>query len=638
VDYEKTNYKIMKAPYNRRRFLTTLGAGIAASQILPVSSAGEANASETAMNFLPSSSDKLYLVDIRKVRAGGEIGRRIGVTIHNNLLKIDIDKDFLHTFMNRDLSNESFVGLGMLLDATVKLAANTGNEKVLSLKEHLVSEIIKSQEPDGYIGNMRPPSRMRKLWDVHETGYIIYGLVNDFRLFSDARSLMAAEKAARYIIANWEMLDDSWEESTNVAVHVAITGIHRTMLALFEVTGQNEFLEFCLKQHNLTKWNPGVVTGRKNLIVGHIYGYMASSLAQLELYRLRADKHLLQPAKLAMDFLTLQDGMAITGGAGQVEIWTNDQDGRGQLGETCATAYQIRVYDNLLRLTGNFIFGDLMERTIFNALFGAQSPDGRHIRYFTPTEGPRVYHNTDTYCCPNNYRRIVADLPSMMYYTMPGGMAVNLYTDSQAELNIDGLTVAVRQETSYPGNGKVAIIISPTESAEFRVRLRRPEWCKSLSVQVNGLPIPRGANSEKFMDIDRTWKKDDRIALDMDMDWRLVKGRQRQAGRVAVMRGPLLYCMNPAQDSQLAGIDGADLGKIIIDSASIEMLPVQETSTRPEGTGCRLKAGKSEWGMGNPGNLPLVLSEFTDPDGKCTYFKTPEISEGVDDELIRQTL
>jgi uncharacterized protein len=628
----------MKAPFNRRRFLTTLGAGIAASQFLPVSSAGEANASETSGNLIPAPSDKLYPVDIRKVRAGGEIGRRIGVTVHNNLLKIDIDNDFLHSFVNRDISNEGFVGLGMLLDATVKLAANTGDDKVVSLKNHLVSEIIKSQESDGYIGNMRPPSRMRKLWDVHEAGYIIYGLVNDFRLFSDSGSLMAAEKAAQYLIANWELLDESWEESTNVASHVAITGIHRTMLALFEVTGKSEFLEFCLKQHNLRKWNPGIVTGRRNLIVGHIYGYMASSLAQLELYRLRADKQLLQPAKLALDFLTLQNGMAITGGAGQVEIWTDDLDGRGQLGETCATAYQIRVYDNLLRLTGDFIFGDLMERTVFNALFGAQSPDGRHIRYFTPTEGPRVYHNTDTYCCPNNYRRIVADLPSMMYYTMAGGMAVNLYTASEAEVNIDGLAVAVKQETEYPGNGKVVISISPPEPVQLRVRLRRPAWCNSLTVQVNGLPITEGTASEKFIDVDRTWEKDDRITLNMDMDWRLVKGRQRQAGRVAVMRGPLLYCMNPAQDSQLEGIDGADLGKIIIDRASIEKLPVQETSTRPEGTGCSLKAGKSEWGMGNPGNLSLVLSEFTDPDGKCTYFKTPDMSDGVDDELIQQTL
>jgi hypothetical protein len=35
--------------------------------------------------------------------------------------------------------------------------------------------------------------------------------------------------------------------------------------------------------------------------------------------------------------------------------------------------------------------GDLMERTIFSALFASQSPDGRRLRYFALLEGIRVY-------------------------------------------------------------------------------------------------------------------------------------------------------------------------------------------------------------------------------------------------------
>ena len=120
------------------------------------------------------------------------------------------------------------------------------------------------------------------------------------------------------------------------------------------------------------------------------------------------------------------DGLHITGGTGQCEIWTDDQDGRGDLGETCATAYQLRVYESLLRLRGEARMGDLIERTVFNTLFAAQSPDGRRLRYFAPTEGPRAYWTTDTYCCPCNYRRIVAELPGMVFLRVSGFQMIAL--------------------------------------------------------------------------------------------------------------------------------------------------------------------------------------------------------------------
>lgn len=627
----------MKSKVNRRRFLTTLGMGVAASQTFSLT-AGNFYA-PNSKNFTPKSpSDQFHSIDLKKIKIGGEIGRRIEITVYNNLLKIDVDKDFLYSFQHKDISDEGFVGVGKLIDATVKLAINTEDEKVVALKKHLVDEIIKAQETDGYIGNMKAANRMTKMWDIHEMGYIIYGLVIDFELFGEKKSLESAQKAAKYIINNWGLIDKDWEKRVNIAKHVGITGIQRTMLLLYKITGDKTYLDFCISQINLPNWNPGIVIGRKNRIEGHIYGYMAASLAQLELYRLQKDEKLLQPTITALNFLTLHDGMAISGGAGQVEIWSDDQDGRGELGETCATAYQIRVYDSLLRLYGDLRFGDLMERTTYNALFGAQSPDGRQLRYFTPTEGARIYHNTDTYCCPNNYRRIVADLPSMIYYRTGNGIAINLYTESKAEIEMGDFSVNIRQKTNYPVSGNVVIQIDPSKSALFGLKLRIPAWCKSGSIQINDEPGKIETKPGQFVDIERNWKTGDTISLNLHMEWRLVKGRQRQAGRVAVMRGPLLFCLNPAQNDALAKLDGADLGKLIIDLESIEKTPVTDKSVRPDGIGCKLKAGNVSFGMGNTKNLSLILTEFTDPNGKCTYFKTPEINEGVVDELVQKMI
>ncbi len=579
-----------------------------------------------------SNIDKLIPVQLNGVKVRGEIGRRMDITVNNNLLKIDIDNDFLSSFQNRKPGN-NYIGLGKLIDTVVKMAANSGDDKLMKMKDHLINAVIGAQESDGYIGNMIPENRIIKLWDIHEMGYIIYGLISDYQYFGSIRSLEAAKKASDYILEKWSLIPTNWETETHVATHVGITGIHRTFLTLYRMTGDQKYLDFLQKEQNLAKWNPDIVIGRKDLIEGHIYGYMASSLAQLELYRIMKDDKLLVPTRKSVDFLTKGNGMTITGGAGQVEIWTADQDGRGDLGETCASAYQIRLFESMLRLTSDARYGDLMERIIYNALFGAQSPDGRKIRYFTPFEGPRVYHNTDTYCCPCNYRRIVADLPSMIFYKTEKGVAVNLYSSSDTEIQIDRIPVKISQETDYPNAGQVVIHIDPSKPVSFPVLLRIPLWCKNPSVSVNGKSVPVQITNGHFATVNSEWKPGDQIMLSMPMDWRLVKGRQQQAGKVAVMRGPLLFCLNPAQNPLLSGKDGSDLGKLTIDLASMETQPVRDASVRPDGIGCRLKAGNSQWAMGNAANLTLTLTEFADPDGKCTFFRTPELAVAVDDEL-----
>ena len=581
------------------------------------------------------AADALTPVELRQVKVGGEIGRRIDVTANNNLLVIDVDKDFLAPFRAKT-EKDGYVGLGKLIDTAVRLAAYSGDAKVLARKKHLVEETIRMQQPDGYAGMIAPNHRMRGLWDVHEMGYIVYGLVSDYRSFGDERSLAAARKAADYLLKHWSAIPADWPKTTGVATNVAVTGLERAMLALYAASGDRRYLDFCLRERALPEWDLGIVIGRRLLIEGHIYAYMSRALAQLELYRLQPAERLLAPAGRAVDSLTARDGMAITGGAGQWEIWTDDQDGRGELGETCATAYQLRVYDGLLRLQGDPRYGDLMERTIYNALFGAQSPDGRRIRYYTPFEGKRVYHPTDTYCCPCNYRRIVAELPAFVYYRSASGLAVNLYTPSQVKIDGgDGPTLAVRQETDYPRSGRVVVHVGPSRPAAFPLKLRIPRWCEKATVSVNGRPVDTPVVPGSFLSIEREWKAGDQVVLEMPMKWRLVLGRKRQAGRAAVMRGPLVYCLNPAQDEALAKLDAADLNRLVILPATLEG-PVPDEAARPGGTACRLRASNEGYEVGDRGNLRLTLTEFPDPQGKNVYFRLADLSAAVPDELVRR--
>jgi hypothetical protein len=605
-------------------------------------------------------ADVLTPIDLRQVKVGGEIGRRIDITVRNNLLAIDLDHDFLAPFQKRTAQEpDGSTGLvGMVIDSAVRLAAYTGDERVVAVKNHLVEGIIKTQEPDGYVGMFDSSNRMWRMWDLHEMGYIIYGLVSDYQFCGEQRSLNAARKAADYIIQQWPTMPLDWPQQTHVAIHVAVTGLDRTMLALSVASGDWRYRDFVIKERRLSDWNQGIVIGRRDQIAGHVYGFMAECLAQLDLYRLQPSESLLAPTDRAMRFLTDQDGMAITGGVGQWEIWTDDQDGRGELGETCATAYQLRVYESLLRLRGDGCYGDLIERTIYNALFGAQSPDGRQIRYFTPFEGRREYYFHDNMCCPNNYRRIMAELPTMIYYRTGNGLAINLYSDSQATIALtNGLSLAVRQETDYPSSGRVVIHLDPSQPVAFPLKLRIPRWCHQAHVAINGLSDQTSPAGGGFLTIEREWKAGDQVKLDMPMDWRLVLGRKRQSGRVAVMRGPIVFCLNPQQNvslakadgaglnrsnvvqfnngwvNDLAKADGADLNSLVIISGSLEP-PITCNTVRPGGVACRLQASDEDWSTGEKGNLVLTLTEFADPEGKDIYFRIPDLSIAVPDELV----
>ncbi len=221
----------------------------------------------------------------------------------------------------------------------------------------------------------------------------------------------------------------------------------------------------------------------------------------------------------------------------------------------------------------------------------------------------------------------------MVYYGSDNGLVVNLFTASEAKLELpDGLQVAVRQETDYPNSGHVVMHVEPAKAATFAVQLRIPAWCDSAQVAVNNGSAEAVGGGE-FHCLKRSWKPGDRIQLDMPMAWRLVRGRQRQAGRVAVMRGPLVFCLNPDGNEELADYDGADLGQITLDPQSLGE-PVSDDTVRPDGLVCVVEGWKSGYACSRPGDLKLRLTEFTDPGGQAIYFRLQDFEVAVHDELL----
>ena len=584
-------------------------------------------------------ADAMTPLDIREVQVGGEIGRRIDITVNANLLGLDVEKVFLQPFRERNQPN-GYIGLGKLIDATVRFAGYTNDPRVLELKKQLVAEAIKTQEPDGYIGILIPGSRIWGVYDIHETSYLVLGLANDYRYFGEKASLEAARKLADFIINRWSAEADRipGPSGKRDKMYGVTTGLDAALLTLYEQTKDPRYLDFCVhfKQYQLPRWDVPMKIGYGHMDdERHCYIYMALCVAQVQLNRIQPDPGLLAQAHRAIDFLTRRDGLLVSGSCSFHEGWHTDQCGAGNVSESCATAYLTRMLDRLLRAEGDSRYGDIMERAVYNALFAAQSPDGRTLRYFSPLEGKRVYFNRDTYCCPNNFRRIMAELPMMIYYRMGKGLVVNLYTASTAKMDLgDGLSLTVRQETDYPRSGDVLLHLDPSRPAAFPLHLRIPRWCAKASVAVNDQPIDKAVEPGKLLVIDRQWKPGDRVRLRMPMEFRLVKGRKSQAGRAAVLRGPILFCLNPTRNQKLAGVD---LKELTIDPTSLEG-PIDDDTIRPGGRACRVRAwSPGKWSPTATTDLTLLLSEFADPGGEATQLKVPDANADtvIEDELIQ---
>lgn len=578
------------------------------------------------------AEEKLVPLKIDQVKVKGEIGHRIDITINNNVLVLNADRDFLLPFQQRNRKG-GYIGLGKFIDSIVRFAVYSKNEKVINLKKHLVNETIETQEKDGYIGICVPERRMWYLWDIHEMAYMVLGLTSDYKYFKEQSSLETAKKLADYIIKSWSV-DPGRTTNDWISVYVATTGLEEAMLALYEQTKNRRYMDFCVNHRKLADWNTELIQGRWGNLEGHAYYHLCHCLAQLRLNRFEPNPILMNQSKKTFDFLVKKDGLLIPGLCGYQECWHSNQQGFFKLGETCSTAYLIRWLDTMLQFEGKSIYGDIMERSIYNGLFAAQSPDGRRLRYYSPFEGPRIYFDGDTYCCPCNFRRIIAELPGMIYYRRNDGLAINLYSESSAVLDIEkDVSLEVNQVTDYPNSGDVVISLSPSKPVEFPLYLRIPRWCETASILINENETKMTARGGSFFMVNRKWKAGDKVRLKMPMSLRLIKGRKSQLGRVAVMRGPMLFCLNPERQENF---DSEIMRLMCLDPSSVK-LSGKDNSIRPNGLTCQaLFWNPNNYNASSKANIKLTLTEYADPGCEATYFLVPNPKTDilVDDELI----
>src|SRR5205807_6564631 len=80
---------------------------------------------------------------------------------------------------------------------------------------------------------------------------------------------------------------------------------------------------------------------------------------------------------------------------------------------------------------------------------------------------------------------------------------------------------------------------------EFSLMLRIPDWSKDATITIDG-KAHRSAVSSGFHEIRRNWSTGDVVELNLAMPVRLIEANpyvEEARNHVAVMRGPLVYCL-----------------------------------------------------------------------------------------------
>ena len=290
-----------------------------------------------------------------------------------------------------------------------------------------------------------------------------------------------------------------------------------------------------------------------NEIVGHAVRSVYLNAGVADLYAETGETALLDALHRLWESMTTRK-MYITGGIGSRwfgEAFGPDYELPNALAytETCAAIGSIMWNWRMFLIEGEAKYADLIERTLYNAVLPGVSLDGETYFYQNPLAdegGHRRQPWFTTACCPPNVARLLASLPGYFYSLKDDEIWVNLYAESAATIHLpDGRTVKLRQSTRYPWEGEIAIEVGG--EGEFAIRLRIPEWCESgATLTVNGASVGTPAAPGSYAAVRRTWQAGDLVRLSLPMPVRRLHCHPRvteNAGHLALMRGPLVYCL-----------------------------------------------------------------------------------------------
>ncbi|MFA5816947.1 MAG: beta-L-arabinofuranosidase domain-containing protein [Bacteroidales bacterium] len=214
--------------------------------------------------------------------------------------------------------------------------------------------------------------------------------------------------------------------------------------------------------------------------------------------------------------------------------------------ETCDVAAAINTFNRLLQITGEDKYSDKIEKVFFNAAPAPVSRDFSTMCYYQsmnrfsnqlPGEEP-ICPGKDAYkftrlghpvlcCVANNCRVLPNYIMNMWMATRDHGLAATLYGPCKVTAEVAGnATTEITSKTDYPFGETIQMTVNPSQTAEFPIYLRIPEWCANPAVKINEEALKIEKETGGFVKIARKWNRNDKIELALPMSVKVVQGNE----------------------------------------------------------------------------------------------------------------
>lgn len=458
--------------------------------------------------------------------------------------------------------------------------------------DSVITIVASAQEPDGYlftnktINNPLHPwvgsNRWENDWDLsHETFNMgeLYEAAIAYYYATGKRTLLDVA------IKNADLVCEVFNEN-GIIMSPGHAVIEMALVRLYEATGDKKYLRqarFFLecrghKKHDANSedlrrngeyWQDHLPAVQQREAVGHAVRalYFYSGMADIAIHL--DDKAYLEAIDGIWDNIVGKK-MYLTGGLGSTAH--NEAFGKNYelpnasaYCETCASIANCMFNLRMFRLHGESKYYDVLERSLYNTVLSGISISGDQFFYPNVLEADKRGQVRSLWfgcsCCPTNLSRFVPAIPGYVYATDRSSIYTNLFIESTSEIDFGGKKIELYQETAYPWEGEVDIVVGSLETDRFDLKIRIPGWAddeavpsdlyrytdkkgKQVNIKINGVSYAfRKENG--YAVLSHKWQKGDKVSVSFPMDVRQVvthEAVKNNDNLVAMERGPLVYC------------------------------------------------------------------------------------------------
>lgn len=482
--------------------------------------------------------------------------------------------------------------IALMIDPQGDREIMAAQERMRNTLEKWIPVVLSAQEPDGYLHTawtLRDTARWKSRWapetrgnhEGYVAGYFIESAINHYTLTEgkDRRLYDAAKKLSDCWVANIGPGKTAWYDG-HQEMEQALVRFGRFVNDM-EGNGRGDsyirLAKFLLdNRNNGSQYDQSHVPVQEQYeAVGHavraVYNY--SAMADVAAETGDVDY---QSAVMSLWDNLVNKKYYVTGGIGSGEtsegFGPDYSLGNNAYCESCSSCGLIFFQYKMNLAYHDALYADLYEETMYNALLGSIDHEGKHFYYDNPlNSGESRYSWHVCPCCVGNIPRTLLMIPTWTYVKDKDGIYVNMFIGSTINVEkVAGTDIEMIQETDYPWNGKVSVIVNPAKKKKFTMHIRvpnrttsvlyrpRPEVKGLKSLKLNGKDIPVTVVNG-YAVITRKWKKGDRISFELPMEIQTISADDRivaDRGRTALRYGPMIYNVEKTDQPDIEKIIG----------------------------------------------------------------------------------